>query len=90
MKGTQIRPMINEDQVRTVARQVVSEMIGYSLSDSEPLISSGLIDSLSVLKLIARMEQKLNLSIPPENLQPDDFDNVDWIMDTVTRVARQK
>jgi acyl carrier protein len=90
MKGTQIRPMINEDQVRTVARQVVSEMIGYSLSDSEPLISSGLIDSLSIFKLIALLEQKLNVSIPPGNLQPEDFDNVDWIVDTVTRVAHRK
>jgi acyl carrier protein len=81
---------MDENLIRKAVREVVFEMIGYSVSDSEPLISSGLIDSLSVLKLIARMEQKLNLSIPPENLQPDDFDNVDWIMDTVTRVARQK
>jgi len=81
---------MDENLIRKAVREFVFEMIGYSVSDSEPLISSGLIDSLSVLKLIARMEQKLNLSIPPENLQPDDFDNVDWIMDTVTRVARQK
>jgi acyl carrier protein len=74
--------------VRIAVREVVEEMIGHSVEDSDPLVSSGLVDSLSVVKLIMRLEQKLNVKIPPSNLQPDDFDNVDLILTTLKRVSR--
>ena len=74
--------------VRSLVRDVVTEMVGHRVQDSEPIVSSGLIDSLTVVKLITQLEQKLNVAIPPVNLQPDDFDNVDLILDTLERVAR--
>lgn len=80
-------PDLNE--VRAAARQVVAEMTGKKIGDGEPLISSGLIDSLSVLRLIGRLEARLSVSIPPDNLQPDDFETIDWIVETVLRVAGQ-
>lgn len=73
--------------IRDAAREVVREMTGAAVSDSDPLISSGLIDSLSILKLIARLETRLGVNIPPTNLQPDDFESIDWIVDTVERVS---
>jgi acyl carrier protein len=79
--------MLTEEEVRAAARKSVKEMTGRNITDSEPLISSGLIDSLSVLKLIARLERHLGVAIPAGNLQPDDFESVDWIADTVLRVA---
>jgi acyl carrier protein len=81
--------MPDSNQVRDAARQVVAEMTGKKLKDSDSLISSGLIDSLSILKLISRLEERLSVSIPPDNLQPDDFENVDYIVDTVLRVASE-
>jgi acyl carrier protein len=74
--------------IRVAAREVLAEMLGHPVEDSEPVISSGLIDSLSVLRLISRLEQKLGVSIPAANLQPDDFNSVDYIVETVERVAR--
>lgn len=74
--------------MRSVVREVVAEMVGHRVQDSEAIVSSGLIDSLSVVKLISRLEQNLNVAIPPANLQPDDFDNVNLIIDTLQRVVR--
>jgi len=74
--------------VRAVVRDTVAEIVGYRVEDSEPIVSSGLIDSLSVVKLITRLEQKLRVVIPPANLQPDDFDNVDLIVEALERQAR--
>ena len=73
---------------RCLVRDVVTEMVGHCVRDSEPIVSSGLIDSLTVVKLIARLEQTLHVAIPLANLQPDDFDNVDLILETLERVAR--
>ncbi len=80
--------MLNPNQVRGAAQDTVAEMTGKRVKDSDSLISSGLIDSLSILKLISRLEAKLSVIIPAEDLQPDDFETVDYITETVIRVAR--
>jgi acyl carrier protein len=79
--------MPDEKTIRGAVREVVGGMTNGKVEDSDPLISSGLIDSLSILKLISRIEQRLGIKIPTGNLQPDDFESVDWIVDTVLRVA---
>jgi acyl carrier protein len=82
--------MIPSSQIRTAAREVVMDMIASQVADSDPLISSGLLDSLSILKLIGGIERKLSVTIPPDNLQPDDFDSIDYITETVERVIGER
>jgi acyl carrier protein len=74
--------------IKAAAREVASQLAGRPIKDGQRLISSGLIDSLAILKLISQLEKKLGISIPTENLQPDDFDNLDLIVETVQRVAQ--
>jgi len=73
--------------MRSGVREAVAEVVGRNVEDSEAIVSSGLVDSLSVVKLILRLEKKLNVRIPRANLQPDDFDSVDQIIDTLERVV---
>ena len=73
--------------IRVAAREAIAEMTGSAAADDEPLISSGHIDSLSVVKLILLLEQKLQISLPSGSLQPDDFETIDWIVETVQRAA---
>lgn len=80
--------MIDPQQIRSAARQVTQQMIGSPLADDAPLVSSGLIDSLSVLELIARLEQTLQVSIPAGHLQPEDLDTIELMVETVSRVVR--
>ena len=79
--------MPQEQEIRSAAREVVAHMTGKQVKDEESLISSGLIDSLSILKLIGRLETRLSIEIPPDNLQPGDFETINEIIDTVLRVA---
>lgn len=74
--------------IRNAAREAAAQIAGRPVKDGQKLVSSGLIDSLSVLKLISLLEKKLHVSIPPETLQPEDFDEVDLIVETVERVAK--
>lgn len=79
--------MQDPDQVLNTIREVVWALVGRKLRDDDPILSSGLIDSLSILKLIASLENRLGLKIPTAQVQPDDFDSVDYIRDTIDRVA---
>jgi len=74
--------------IRSAAIEAASQLIGRPLKPGERLVTSGWIDSLSVLKLIGLLEKKLRIVIPPETLQPEDFDEVDLIVETVERVAK--
>lgn len=75
---------------RAAARDAVAELTGATVTDDEALISSGRIDSLAILNLIVLLERKLNISLPPGTLQPDDFENIDCIVDTVQRAAVER
>lgn len=72
---------------REVVREAMTEIVGRKVKDDEAVISSGLIDSLAVLKLISKIEQKLGIRIRPDDLQPDDFDTVEITLETLQRVA---
>jgi len=74
--------------IRNAAREAASEITSRPIQDRQRLVSSGLIDSLSLLKLISLLEKKLHVSIPPETLQPEDFDDLDLIVETVEKVAK--
>jgi acyl carrier protein len=79
--------MQDSSQTLSVIREVVWALVGRKLRDDDPILSSGLIDSLSILKLIASLENKLGLKIPTAQVQPEDFDSVDYIRETIDRVA---
>ena len=78
------------ETIRDAARASASELTGRNIKDSQKLVTSGLIDSLAVLKLISLLEKKLKVVIPPETLQPEDFDDVPLIVETIERVARER
>ena len=75
--------------IRNAAREAASEVARRPIKEGQRLVTSGLLDSLSVLRLIACLEEKLQVSIPAETLQPEDFDEVDLIIKTIERVAKQ-
>ena len=72
---------------REVVRNVVTEITSRKVRDDELLVSSGIIDSLRVLKLISRLEVQLQTHIPTDQVQPEDFDSVDLILETIERVS---
>jgi len=74
--------------IRKAAQEAAAELTRRPIKEGQRLVSSGLIDSLSVLRLIALLERKLQVTIPPETLQPEDFDDLDLIVATVKRVAK--
>jgi len=78
----------DSEKIRNAAREAASQLIGRPIKPGQRLVTSGLIDSLSVLKLIGLLEKKLQVVIPPETLQPEDFDDVELIVETVERVAK--
>jgi acyl carrier protein len=75
------------ETARGAAREAVAQLTNRALDDDEGIVSTGLIDSLSVIKLISLLERKLQIRIPTEKVQPEDFDSVEVILETLQRIG---
>ena len=70
-------------------RSILSSDFGLdtgALAGDAALFSSGVLDSLSSLRLLMSLEQKFGLSISPLDVSLDDVDTIDLIAATVERL----
>jgi len=60
------------------------------LDENTPLISSGIVDSFSMVSLKTFLEKKFRISIPDAEATPEAFDSVAKIMQLVDRHVESK
>ena len=61
------------------------------LDEHTPLISSGIVDSFSMVSLKRFLEKKYRIAIPDEEASPEAFNTVTSIIDLVNRhIAKKK
>lgn len=53
---------------------------GTSISDDQNLLVSGLVDSMGMMRLIAFIDQQLEIAVPPEDVTIENFTTVDQIV----------
>lgn len=61
-----------------------------SIDEDSPLVSSGLIDSLTLVRVIQRLEDLTHMRIPPGSVQPQDLDTVRMMFATAQRVGQPR
>ena len=67
------------DQLRTFICTELMQHPSYPLTNSEPLMSGGLIDSFSVAYIAVFIEQTWDVYIPDPELTVDNMDTLDLI-----------
>ncbi len=73
-----------EELRKTILDYVKSEYLDEDddtqVGPDSPLISSGIVDSFSMVSLKTFLERKFKISIPDEKATPEAFDTVDRIV----------
>jgi acyl carrier protein len=54
-----------------------------ALGDDEPLIESGIIDSLGILKIMAFLDEEFGIDLSAQEIKPENFKNVATIFSLV-------
>ncbi|MBN1754804.1 acyl carrier protein [bacterium] len=75
-----------EDIENTILEYVIDEYLedeDDEIGPNSPLISSGIVDSFSMVSLKTFLERKYNISIPDDKATPEAFDTVNRIADVV-------
>ena len=62
---------IEADIVTLIAREAA--VSPEELDVEENLLTSGLVDSIGMVRIIARLEEQLGVTVPPPDLVPENF-----------------
>lgn len=82
---------IMEDMKDLVLNYVKKEYLEDGDDDityNTPLISSGYVDSFSMVSLLVFLENKFKIKIPPEKATPEAFDTVNSIVELVNQYLK--
>jgi acyl carrier protein len=63
---------------------------GLVIDENTPLVSSGLIDSMSLVDLLLKLEDLTHMRIPAGKVRPKDMDSVAIMFATAQRVGRPR
>ena len=63
---------------------------GIVIDENTPLVSSGLIDSMSLVDLLIKLEDLTHKRIPAGKVQPKDMDTVAKMFATAERVGKPR
>ena len=79
-----------DEMHKVVLDYVIDEYLDEDEEDEidvdSPLISSGIVDSFSMVSLKLFLEQKYDIKIPDEQASPEAFDSVRSICNVVTSI----
>ena len=75
-----------------VLKYVIKEYIDdddVKITNETPLISSGYVDSFSMVSLLVFLENRFRIKIPPSKATPEAFDSVNSIVALVNQYLKQ-
>ena len=75
MKGAQMENVIND----YISREIVQDPTVLPLSNDTSLLKGGILDSLSLLRLVVFLQDRFQLTVDETDLLPENFDSVDAI-----------
>jgi acyl carrier protein len=69
-----------------IQEYVVNELLsGAEIGEHDDLLLSGLVDSLGVMRLVAHIEQRYGITVPPQDLTIENFATIADITSYVDR-----
>lgn len=62
-----------------ISSELVSEPQSIALGNDTPLLESGILDSLSLLKLVLFLEKQFGIVVEGQELVPENFSTIDAV-----------
>jgi acyl carrier protein len=76
---------VSEQIKHYILTDIASDLNITLLEDDEPLLESGIIDSLGVLKILAFLEESLGLDLTSDQVKMENFKSIRTIREMVDR-----
>ena len=66
-------PPVNSVDLLAEFIRLHAPQLGQRIDDDTPLIEAGLVDSLTIVQLVAFLERRCHLIVPDEAVAPENF-----------------
>ena len=76
---------IKEKIRQFILKEVCSESGIQSIEEDEPLIDSGILDSLGILKLLSFLDEEYGIDLSSAEIKPENFVNIQTISELVEK-----
>jgi acyl carrier protein len=83
-----VTPEANQ-MIDYIVKQVIRRP-GTQIDEKTPLVSSGLIDSMSLVEILLKLEEVMHSRIPAGKVQAKDMDTVELMVATTQRVGKPR
>jgi acyl carrier protein len=80
-------------EAKELAEFIAKEIVGRTdtrIEEDTPLVSSGLVDSLALVRLLGKLEQITRCRIPAGKVQPKDLETITLMLATAGRVGKPR
>ncbi len=68
-----------------IAENMLFSGNGFTHADDASLLEAGVIDSIGVMELVTFIGNTFKVTVPPEDILPDNFDSVQKLADYIHR-----
>lgn len=76
--------------MKDIILNILQELCPYEeISADTELLEEGVLDSMGIMLLIERLEKEFCVSIPTEELEPEDFADISAIAEMTERAAKR-
>lgn len=82
MTAPEMVPIVKEFIHKELAQGYDEVQLGEKVS----LIDSGILDSLGIMSLLAFIEDHFQVSIPPDKLEPDNFQTIKAVSELIEKL----
>ena len=56
---------------------------GFNYDDNDSLLDAGIVDSIGVMELVSFVDKNYKITVPPEDISPDNFDSIRRLADYI-------
>ncbi len=75
---------MNENITAFIQEEILNNKGNVEIAPDDDLLTSGLLDSLAIMKLIQHIEKSYNLTIPPEDMTIENFISIEAMEEYLT------
>ena len=75
-----------QDLTEFILKELVTFDEMQSIDENEPLLETGIIDSLGIMKLLAFIEEKWKVQVPDQELTAENFDTISSVLKLIERM----
>jgi acyl carrier protein len=58
---------------------------GFNYDDNDSLLDAGIVDSIGVMELVTFVDKTYQITVPPEDILPDNFDSISRLASYIRR-----